>query len=138
MIINGRLNYPIKVGGSSIHGQGAFAKVKIPARSKIGYLGGKVISKKEGREKAKSKTSISLVELWNGKTLDASVNSNELRYINHSCSPNTFMRTFNFQVEFYALRDIKPSEELTCNYGETHHNGKRACNCGAAGCVGFI
>src|SRR5215204_6483122 len=138
MYIKGSINFPVKVSKSNIHGYGLYALSKIPAKRKIGSLGGEIISKRQGRVKAKTKESISLVELWNGKTLDASVNSNELRYINHSCQPNSFMRTLRNHVEFYALRDIKKQEELTCNYGPTHHEGNRKCMCGAMGCKGFI
>lgn len=138
MIVNGTICFDVLVGKSKIHGKGLYAMKRIPAKRKIGSLAGKIISKKAAREKAKQNESISIVELWNGKALDASVISNELRYINHSCRPNTYMRTFGNHVEFYALRSIKPNEELTCNYGATHHDGKRKCNCGAPGCKGFI
>ncbi|MES2881274.1 MAG: SET domain-containing protein, partial [Bacteroidota bacterium] len=89
-------------------------------------------------KKAATKESIAVVELWNGKAIDASVKSNALKYINHSCRPNTYMRTINFHVEFYSLRSIKKDEELTCNYGDTHHAGTKKCTCGAVGCQGFI
>lgn len=138
MFIEGRIIYPIRVSKSAIHGHGAYASESIPARKKIGSMSGKIISKKEARRKVKAKESISMVELWNGKAIDASEKSNDLRYINHSCDPNTFMRTFNYHVEFYALRKIFPNEELTCNYGATHHDGKRLCKCGAANCKGYI
>jgi uncharacterized protein len=138
MIIKGSKYFDVLVGKSQIHGKGLYAVGKIPARRKIGSLAGKIISKKLAREKAKQNESISIVELWNGKALDASSINNELKYINHSCQPNTYMRTFGNHVEFYALRSIKPNEELTCNYGPTHHDGKRKCNCGAPGCKGFI
>jgi SET domain-containing protein len=138
MLINGKINFRVKVSKSKIHGRGLYALSDMPAKRKIGSLGGELISKKQGRTKAKTKESISLVELWNGKTLDASVNSNELRYINHSCQPNTYMRTSGMHVEFYTLRTIKQEEELTCNYGPTHHDGSKKCTCGAEGCKGFI
>jgi len=138
MYINGNINFPVKVSKSKIHGNGCYALAKIEAKRKIGSLAGKIISKREGRLKVKGNPSISLVELWNGKALDASENSNELRYINHSCKPNTYMRTFNNHVEFYTLRKIKTGEELTCNYGLTHHDGHKICTCGVPGCKGFI
>jgi uncharacterized protein len=138
MIVNGVINFPVKVAKSKIHGNGCYAATNIDAKRKIGSLAGKIISKKEGRLKVKNYPSISLVELWNGKSLDASEINNELRYINHSCQPNTYMRTFNNHVEFYTLRKIKTGEELTCNYGLTHHDGNRMCTCGANGCTGFI
>src|SRR6478672_2714957 len=138
MIIKGNLYFDVIVEKSRIHGRGLYAKKLIPARRKIGTLAGEIISKRSAREKAKLKESISIVELWNGKALDASSINNELRFINHSCQPNTYMRTLGNHVEFYALRLIKPNEELTCNYGPTHHDGKRKCNCGAPGCKGSI
>jgi len=88
--------------------------------------------------RSKLNESIAIVELWNGKALDATINSNELRYVNHSCGPNTYMRVINNHVEFYALRDIQKNEELTCNYGLTHHEGTLPCKCGAKNCKGFI
>ena len=138
MIIKGSLYFDVVVGKSKIHGKGLYATKNIPAKRKVGSLAGKIISKKEARSKAKLNHSISIVELWTGKALDASVNSNALRYINHSCQPNTYMRTIGNHVEFYTLRPIQTNEELTCNYGPTHHNGKRKCNCGSGNCKGFI
>lgn len=138
MIIKGSVCFHVVVDKSIIHGKGLYAGEVIPAKRKIGSMAGEIISKKTARQKAKSNKSISIVELWNGKALDASKHNNELRFINHSCQPNTYMRNRGNHVEFYALRSIKPNEELTCNYGPTHHNGKRKCNCGTAGCKGFL
>ena len=138
MFFKGKINYPLTTLKSSIHGSGAFSVISIPARRKIGSIAGKIISIKEARRKVKGSSTIAIVELWNGKAIDATIYSNNLRYINHSCSPNTYMRTFNFHVEFYALRNIRPDEELTCNYGKTHHDGKKQCNCKSGNCKGFI
>lgn len=137
MYIQSRLLFEIINDKSTIHGTGCFANEKIPARKKIGSLGGKVLSKRVARVIAKSQHSISMVELWNGKALDASMEKG-VRFINHSCSPNTYMRTFNYHVEFYALRKINKGEELTCDYGPTHHNGKLDCKCGAPNCKGNL
>ena len=138
MTIKGCIYFNVMAGKSKIHGKGLYAKNSIPARRKIGSMAGEIISKKAARQKAKVNESISIVELWNGKALDASVINNDLRYINHSCQPNTYMRNVGNHVEFYALRSIKTNEELTCNYGPTHHDGTRQCKCGAPNCKGFI
>lgn len=140
MAIQYNIFYPLTVSKSTIDGKGVYANNAIPARKKIGSLGGVIISKREAnkRVKALGNTSIAMVELWNGKVIDASVNSNALRYVNHCCTPNTYMRVFGYHVEFYALRSIKKGEELTCDYGETHHEGTRPCTCGSAQCRGFI
>jgi SET domain-containing protein len=41
-------------------------------------------------------------------------------------------------IEFYALRDILPGEELTYRYGYNHHEGTLRCRCGAPNCRGFV
>ena len=133
-----RVLYPVKVAKSKIDGQGAYALKSIPARKKIGDLGGEIITIRQARRLTAQTQRVAMVEFDNGEALNASVNPNELRYINHSCDPNTYMRLTFRRVEFYALRNIKPHEELTCNYGETHHDGKLPCQCGAKNCKGFI
>jgi uncharacterized protein len=132
------LNFSLENKPSKIDGKGAFALQPIPARRKIGNLGGEVISLREARKRAAQTKRVAMVEFGDGRALDASIHPNELRYVNHSCQPNTYMRVANSLVEFYSLRSIKKGEELTCNYGETHHDGKLKCRCGAASCQGFL
>ena len=48
------------------------------------------------------------------------------------------LRVNQGRVEFYAMRDIAAGEELTVRYGETHHQGRLQCRCGAPGCVGRL
>ena len=136
-----KLNYPIACKKSRIAGTGAYAQAPIPARRKIGNMEGEIISYKEAQRRVKKQPGnvLFMVEFDHEDiALDASVNSNELRYINHSCDPNVFMRRAYRQVEYYALRPIKKGEELTCDYGETHHEGTLPCRCGAANCRGYI
>lgn len=130
--------YPVKVAKSKIAGKGAYALQRIPARKKIGDLGGVIITMKEAMKLIKHLKVINLVELDNDLALNASANPNDMRFINHSCGPNTYLRVMKDRVEFYALRDIKKGEELSCDYGETHHEGKLPCKCGAKNCRGFI
>ena len=78
-----------------------------------------------------------IVELDGSKALDVE-GGNEFKYINHSCSPNTFMRVYRGRVEFYTLRRVRGGEELTCDYGETHHEGRLACKCGSTNCAGRL
>jgi uncharacterized protein len=132
------VRFRIQAKPSKIQGTGAFALEAIPARKKIGNMGGEIISKREVRKRIEKVKEIAMVEFHNGKALDASVNPNDLRYINHSCSPNTFLRRNYPYIEFYALRPIKKGEELTADYGETHHDGKLPCRCGAPNCRSFL
>jgi uncharacterized protein len=131
--------YPVKVGKSTIDGKGTYALKAIPARRKIGELTGTIITEKQSVELAKKNKRIAMVELGNGKVLNAmSENSNDMRYINHSCDPNAYMRVVYNRVEFYALRNIRKNEELTCDYGETHHEGQLKCRCNSKNCKGRI
>ncbi|MBK6936408.1 MAG: SET domain-containing protein-lysine N-methyltransferase [Chitinophagaceae bacterium] len=133
-----KILYPLRIAKSNIAGKGAYALSTIPARRKIGDLGGVIITMKEAMKLIKDQKVINLVELDNDLALNASANPNDIRFINHSCSPNTFMRVMRDRVEFYALRNIKMGEELSCDYGETHHEGTLPCKCGAKKCRGFI
>jgi uncharacterized protein len=132
------LLYSLENKPSKIDGKGAFALQQIPARKKIGNLGGEIISLREARRRAAKTKRVAMVEFGDGRALDASINPNELRYVNHSCQPNTFMRVCYSRVEFYSLRAIIEGEELTCDYGPTHHDGKLRCRCGAANCKGYL
>jgi len=135
-----KIAFPVRVLKSRIQGKGAYAVCNIPPRRKIGSMGGVIISVREARRRVKAAggTPLAMVELWNGLALDGTVNGNDLRYINHSCTPNTYMRVMGVHVEFYALREIEPGEELTCDYGPTHHNGKLQCRCGGSRRRGYI
>lgn len=135
------LHFPVEIKKSKIAGTGAYAIKAIPSKRKIGNMTGEIISYKEAQKRVKQQPGnvLFMVEFDNDNiALDASVNSNELRFINHSCNPNVFMRRAYRKVEYYALRNISKGEELTCDYGETHHEGKFPCRCGAKNCRGFI
>ena len=127
----------LRVGRSTFTGRGLFATVPIRARAKIGEFEGEVVGIRESRRRARGRDIVAIVELER-HALDATHSPRGFRFINHSCAPNTFMRCTPTRAEFYALRDIRPGEELTVDYGESHHDGKLACRCGALRCRGFI
>jgi SET domain-containing protein len=127
----------LRVGRSGITGRGLFAGTVIPARAKIGEFEGEVISIAEARRRAAGKRIVAIVELEK-RAIDASATRRGFRYINHSCEPNTFTRLTQAHAEFYALRRIRVGEELTVDYGESHHEGKLRCRCGAKRCRGWI
>lgn len=127
----------LRVAPSRIVGRGLFAGTDIPARAKIGEFEGEVISIAEARRRAAARRVVAIVEL-DRKALDAHGMRGGFRFINHSCAPNTFLRRTSERAEFYALRPIRAGEELTVDYGESHHEGRLACRCGAPGCRGRI
>jgi SET domain-containing protein len=128
----------VEVRPSDIHGRGLFAKKRIAARRKVGELTGSLISVREARKRAARQKCIAIVEFDDGIALDASTNGGPFTHVNHSCSPNTYMRRYGHRVEFYSLRTIRPGEELTCDYGETHHEGQLPCRCGTETCRGNL
>jgi len=130
--------FALKVGPSPIDGLGVFAAEAIPQRRKIGELRGEAISVREARRRAKGRERIHIVEVSETRAVDATASQDALRNINHGCAPNAQLRIKQGRVEFYALRDIAPGEELTCDYGESHHEGRLTCRCGALNCAGRL
>ena len=130
--------YAVVVQHSAIDGQGAFAAEAVPARLKIGEIRGESISVQQARIRATRSERIMIVELSDRKAIDFSKSADPMRYTNHSCRPNARLCIRQGRVEFYALRDITPGEEVTVDYGQTHHDGRLPCRCGAAGCRGAL
>jgi SET domain-containing protein len=130
--------FDVAVRRSAIDGHGVFAAEPIAARKKIGEIRGESISVEEARIRATRHERIMIVELSQRRALDFSKSSDPMRFTNHSCRPNARLAIQNGRVEFYALRAIGVGEELTVDYGETHHEGRLACRCGAASCRGSL
>jgi SET domain-containing protein len=130
--------FEVSVQPSRIDGLGAFAAEPVPARLKIGEIRGESIGVAEARIRATRTERVMIVELSAKKAIDFSKSADPMRYTNHSCRPNARLCIRAGRVEFYALRAIAVGEEITVNYGETHHDGKLACRCGQPGCIGFL
>ena len=130
--------FAVTVAPSNIDGQGAFAAESIPPRLKIGEIRGDSISVQEARIRATRSERIMIVELSTRKAIDFSKSADPMRYTNHSCRPNARLCIRQGRVEFYALRAIAAGDEITVDYGQTHHEGRLACRCGVAGCRGAL
>ncbi len=130
--------YEVAVHKSGIDGFGAFAAEDIPPHRKIGEIRGETISVAEARRRAEGQARIMIVEISERKAIDASQSEDPMRFTNHACTPNARLSIQGGRVEFYALRAIAPGEEITINYGETHHEGTLKCRCGAANCIGWL
>lgn len=130
--------YAVDVHESAIDGHGVFAAESVPALAKIGEIRGEAISVEDARIRATRHERIMIVELSRRRAIDFSKSTDPMRFTNHSCQPNARLSIDNGRVEFYALRVIEPGEELTVDYGETHHAGRLACRCGAPGCRGAL
>ncbi len=123
---------------STIDGLGAFAAQPIPAYKKIGEIRGEFISVREAHRRVRSQARIMMIEISDKRAVDATHSTDPLRYTNHSCQPNTVLRIRGGRIELFALRAIDVGEELTADYGETHHAGRLSCRCGAPGCRGAL
>jgi len=130
--------FDVFVRKSEIDGHGVFAAEMIPARLKIGEIRGEAISCAEGRRRAASLQRIMIVEISSRTAIDASKSTDPMRFTNHSCQANARLAIIAGRIEFYSLRAIEPGEEITVNYGETHHEGKLRCRCGAPNCIGAL
>lgn len=130
--------YDVQVRRSRIDGFGVFAAEVVPAHRKIGEIRGESISVAEARRRAAGQQRIMIVEVSARHAVDASKSSDPMRFTNHSCQANARLQIRDGRIEFYALREITPGEEVTVNYGETHHEGTLACRCGAPGCAGWL
>jgi SET domain-containing protein len=123
---------------SAIDGTGAFAGEPIPAYKKIGEIRGEAISIREANKRVRGLQRIHMIEISDKRAIDASQSTDPLRFTNHSCSPNTRLQVRGGRIELYALRAIDVHEELTADYGETHHAGKLPCRCGSPLCRGAL
>lgn len=123
----------VDVRRSAIDGHGAFAGEAIAAGDPIGAIRGRTMSVKEARQRARGQRRIMVIELGPKLAIDASGSEDPLRYTNHSCRPNASLRVSPEAVEVVALRDIAAGEEITVDYGDTHHEGRLRCRCGVGG-----
>jgi len=139
---------------SPIHGNGVYAATDIPAHIVLIQYKGRLITHAEADRLYDdgADTGHTFLFTLNDKYIvDANVNGNSARWINHSCAPNC--RAYIEEVDgakkdkviIESKRAIKAGEELTYNYGivlEVPHTPKMkklwACRCGAKRCTGTL
>lgn len=123
---------------SKIHGTGGFARVDIPAGTRLIEYVGEKISKEESLRRCEANNEY-IFTLDEEFDLDGNVSYNPARFINHSCAPNCEAVGEENEVWIDAARDIRAGEELTFNYGYDLEDYKEhPCRCGAMSCVGYI
>lgn len=144
----------IAASRSPIHGRGVFAKVDLPKGEElIEYKGKRVTHAQANRQYAGGAETghtflFTLDETW---LIDANVDGNAARWINHSCAPNCRAVIEEHEdprdnrVLIETIKPIKAGQELTYDYGiilDEPHTARMkkvwACRCGAKRCIGTM
>jgi SET domain-containing protein len=138
-----------EVRHSRIHGYGVFAARRIrKGTAVIEYLGERVSharadARYENKDPSDNHTFLFTVDART--VIDAGVNGNEARYINHGCDPNCESTIMDRRIFIEAIRTIQPGEELSYDYQIQRDNADSpnvdeiyACRCGAENCRGSM
>jgi len=128
----------IRIGPSPIHGQGVFARTAVQRGAHVLEYMGEKITKAESARRCELQNwyIFSLDEEFD---LDGDFAWNPARCVNHSCAPNCEAEYEGGRIWITALRDIRPGEEITFNYGyDWEAYREHPCHCGAKECLGFI
>jgi SET domain-containing protein len=133
---------------SPIQGLGAFALRRIRKGTRIVEYVGERISPEEADARYEDEAAHPHVLLFNvdaRTVIDAAVDGNDARFINHSCAPNCEAVDDDGRIYIHALRTIQPGEELSYDYRLevteeelAASDGRYACRCGAEGCRGSM
>jgi SET domain-containing protein len=132
-----RLAPGLAIKKSPINGYGCFATVPFERWRKIAEYAGERITNAEAKRRAKRRI-LRICGIDDRWSLDGSRGGNGTHYVNHSCVPNAFTRTLYGRLIFFALRDIRPGEEITIDYVETLHSDSKKCSCAERSCRGTI
>lgn len=138
-----------EVRHSRVHGHGVFAPRRIRKGTNIiEYLGERVSpeladARYAGKDPRDGHTFLFTVD---GKTvIDAGVNGNEARFVNHGCDPNCQTVQIGKRIFIEAIRTIRPGEELAYDYRIQRDADDPAniddvfrCRCGAKNCRGSM
>jgi uncharacterized protein len=139
----------VEARDSGIHGRGVYAVTPIRKGTRIiEYLGERISHAEADRryqEKGDDDGHTFLFIASNRTVIDAGVNGNDARFINHSCNPNCETVIEGSRVFIDAIRSIKVGEELGYDYQLTWEStddpaelALYACRCGAKGCRGTM
>ncbi len=138
-----------EVRHSRIHGFGVFAARRIrKGTTIIEYLGDRLShaqadERYEDKDPNDNHTFLFTVDAR--IVIDAGVNGNEARYVNHGCDPNCESSMRGKRIFIEAIRTIQPGEELAYDYQIQRDSDDApnvdevfACRCGAVSCRGSM
>jgi len=134
---------------SRVHGRGVFALVDMKAGETLVEYVGEIIDWEEALNRhphdPKQPNHTFYFHIDETRVIDANVNGNRARWINHSCDPNCEASEEAGRVFIRSLREIKAGEEIFYDYGlvidEPLSDELKAdypCWCGAELCRGTL
>ena len=140
---------PFAIRASPMQGLGAFATHHIPALTRLVEYAGERLSPQQAEARypdiAGARHHTFLFAIDDTVVIDAAVNGNDARWINHSCEPNCDAVIDDGRIWIDTLRDIAPGDELAYDYAFTlveRHTpaAKRRypCHCGSTLCRGTM
>jgi uncharacterized protein len=138
-----------EVRHSPIHGYGVFAARRIrKGTTIIEYLGDRVThaqADERYEDKSPDDNHTFLFTVDARTVIDAGINGNEARFINHACDPNCESTIEKRRIFIRAIRTIQPGEELSYDYQIERDSDDApnvdeiyACRCGAKQCRGSM
>ena len=141
--------YPFEIRQSPIQGEGAFATERIPAGTRLIEYAGQRLTPAQADARypdgSDERHHTYLFAIDDDIVIDAAVDGNEARFINHSCDPNCDAVIDDARIWIETIRDIEPGEELAYDYAyvlkERHSPAAKRrypCSCGSAKCRGTI
>lgn len=111
----------IQVRRSGVHGKGVFAVRPIAEGETVIEYVGEIITWKEAQRRhphnPKDPNHTFYFHVDEKRVIDAAHGGNSSRWINHSCDPSCEADEEDGRVFIKALRNIRPGEELSYDYG---------------------
>ena len=88
-----KLAHGLAIRESHINGRGCFATIHFARGRKIAEYTGERISDREAKRRAGGRAKLRICDIDGRWSLDGSHGGNGTHYINHSCEPNSYMRS---------------------------------------------
>jgi len=139
----------LEIKASPIQGLGAFAVRPIPVGTRLIEYAGERLTPSQADERypddecARHHTYLFAID--DDVVIDAAVDGNDARFINHSCDPNCDAVIEDSRIWIETIRDVEVGEELAYDYAyvldERHSPAAKRrfpCHCGSPSCRGTI
>jgi hypothetical protein len=137
----------ITVAPSGVHGVGAFATRPLPAEAVLGLYEGQRYSPEQVAAKDWDRQLTYLFSLSSDETIDGAEGGNEMRHLNHACSPNCeafeeYDEAGQLVLKIQTILPVEAGDELFLDYNLVVDDDSSPldypCRCGAPNCRGTM